>query len=264
MIAPKKSPIATILLADDEEIFLRTTAAMLRHHGYRCDTALSAIEAADALKSKHFDLLVTDINMPGSGDLEFLAETQSGRAWLPVIVVTGFPTVQSAVQSLRLSVVDYLVKPIDETEFLQRVSRALEKGEVLRDIKRSQEDMTHSVERLQALERSAMLSASSAPQANALTLEQFLAMTLNNIVNSASSLKQTMDVLRTGRIENEVSNDLCRMIKCPRLAQYETALRGTIDVLEKTKDSFKSKELASLRKSLTELLNQNAQTPSKC
>jgi CheY-like chemotaxis protein len=260
IIAPRKAPLASILLADDEEIFLRTTAAMLRHNGYRCDTATSAIEAAEVLKTRAFDLLITDINMPGNSELEFLASTQNDGMWLPVIVVTGFPTVQSVVKSLRLAVVDYLVKPIDETEFLQHVARAVEKSEVLRDLKRAQDDMSESVERLQAMERNARLSASAQPpQAHALTLEQFLAMTLNNIVTSASSLKQTMDVLRTGKMDAEVGNDLCKMIRCPRLTQYERAIREAIGVLEKTKDSFKSKELAALRKALVESLNVGAE-----
>src|SRR5207244_2354984 len=103
------SDVARILIADDEETFLQSMGALLRREGYACDCVRDAREAAAALEKVAYDLLITDIYMPGNAELEFLHDLQSRGAIIPVIVVTGYPSVPTAVASLRLSVVDYLI-----------------------------------------------------------------------------------------------------------------------------------------------------------
>jgi DNA-binding response OmpR family regulator len=245
---------ARILIADDDEIYRRVTIALLQHHGYFCQCAGTAEEAGQALKTGCFDLLVTDINMPGNTGLEFVHQMQ-GLQWLPIIVVTGQPTVQSAIASLRLAVIDYLVKPVEQAALLSSVTKAIEKGRVLRNLKRSQEDMAQSVEQLKSMEESMTLTSAGAPQSPALTVEQFLGMTLQNIVQSAASLKNTLEVIKTG--QSAPGDDFCKLIRCPRRASYEEGLRQTIDVLEKTKSSFRSKELGALREYLEDLLRKS-------
>ncbi len=63
---------AKILLADDEQTFLHSTADLLRDQGYDCDCAMDAEEASALLHGAEYDLLISDINMPGNGQLEFL------------------------------------------------------------------------------------------------------------------------------------------------------------------------------------------------
>ena len=100
-----------ILIADDEETFRITTVGLLEREGHQCD---SAVSASDALKhlDKPYDLLITDIRMPGNVDLEFVKELRQRVPLLPIIIVTGHPSVPTAVESLHLSVVDYFVKPL--------------------------------------------------------------------------------------------------------------------------------------------------------
>src|SRR5437879_5626779 len=107
------SDVARILIADDEETFLQSMGALLRREGYTCDCVRDAREAAAALDKTAYDLLITDIYMPGNAELEFLHELQKRGSITPVIVVTGYPSVPTAVESLRLSVVDHLTKPMD-------------------------------------------------------------------------------------------------------------------------------------------------------
>lgn len=242
-----------ILLADDDEIFRRVTSALLQHSGYACDGAANAEEAGQALKRGGYALLITDIHMPGNTGLEFVHQMQ-GAQWLPIIVVTGQPSVQSAIASLRLAVVDYLVKPVESAALLSSVQKAIEKGRVLRNLKRSQEDMAQSVEQLKSMEHSIASASSGAPQNPALTVEQFLGMTLQNIVQSAASLKNTLEVIKTGQGSSD--DDLCKLIRCPRRTQYEQGLRHAIDVLEHTKNAFRSKELGALREYLEDLLRK--------
>lgn len=115
-----------ILLADDEETFRTSVAVLLRREGFECDVASSADEAAKLLSEGQYDLLITDLRMPGNNDLELLRGVAGGRGLLPVIVVTAFPSVPTAIEAMRCAVVDYLVKPFDFDDLLRSVRRALE------------------------------------------------------------------------------------------------------------------------------------------
>jgi DNA-binding NarL/FixJ family response regulator len=117
---------ARLLLADDEETFRTSVAVLLRREGYLCDVASTAGEATKHLGENGYDLLITDLRMPGNMDLELLKAAAASGGMLPVIVVTAYPSVPTAIEALRCAVVDYLVKPFDFEELLRAVRRALE------------------------------------------------------------------------------------------------------------------------------------------
>jgi PAS domain S-box-containing protein len=114
-----------ILIADDEEIFLHTTADLLRRKGYECACAPDATSAANLLRDNRYDLLIADIKMPGNGELEFLHALPRLAPGLPAVVVTAYPSLQSAIQSIQLPVTAYLVKPVAFPELLAQVRTAL-------------------------------------------------------------------------------------------------------------------------------------------
>jgi len=250
------SDVARILIADDEETFLQSMGALLRREGYTCDCVRDAQEAAAALDKTTYDLLITDIYMPGNAELEFLSELQKRGSIIPVIVVTGYPSVPTAVESLRLSVVDYLIKPVDFPVVQQCVSRAIDKGRVLRTLHKTQEEMREWVKTMEDLEKSLNVSGTKGGETKlAWAIDNYLDQMVGHITQIAASLKMTIDTLRkdySGR-----TTDVCALIRCPRLEAYETALRGTIEILRKTKNAFKSKELAALRERLEEFLKQD-------
>jgi DNA-binding NtrC family response regulator len=120
-----KSPTARILIADDEPLFLRTTAALLRKAGYECATAADGAAAMNILAQERVDLVLSDLNMPGNLKLELLREGRIQWPDVPVIVITGAPSLPTAIESLRLGITDYLLKPVKFEDLLSAVSRAL-------------------------------------------------------------------------------------------------------------------------------------------
>jgi two-component system response regulator HydG len=116
---------AKILIADDEPLFLRTTAELLRKAGYECVTAADGNEALAALAREPFDLVLSDLNMPGNLKLELLREGRDKWPEIPLIVVTGAPSLPTAVESVRLGIADYLLKPVKYEDLLSSVRRAL-------------------------------------------------------------------------------------------------------------------------------------------
>ncbi len=118
-------PEACILLADDEPLFLQSTAQLLRRAGYECRTASEATTALQILAAGDVDLAIVDLNMPGNLDLQLLNEGRRRYPDVPMLVVTGAPSLNSAIDSVRLHISDYLLKPIRFEEILAGVRRAL-------------------------------------------------------------------------------------------------------------------------------------------
>jgi two-component system response regulator HydG len=120
-----KLPAERILISDDEPLFLRTTAQLLRKAGYECVCAADGDAALQALAREPFDVVVSDLNMPGNLKLELLREGRQRWPDIPLIIVTGAPSLPSAIESVRLGIADYLLKPVKFADLLSSVRRAL-------------------------------------------------------------------------------------------------------------------------------------------
>ena len=120
-----REPTQRILIADDEPLFLRTTAELLRKAGYECACVADGGAALQALEQEPFDLVLSDLNMPGNLKLELLQQGRSKWPETPLIVITGAPSLPSAIESVRFGIADYLLKPVKYTDLLSSVQRAL-------------------------------------------------------------------------------------------------------------------------------------------
>jgi DNA-binding NarL/FixJ family response regulator len=132
---------AAILIADDEVLQSGPLRKMLIQAGYRAECVETGWDAAKALTTGRFGLLVADICMPGNHALDVLRSPELRSAQIPVIVITGHPTVETAVDALRLAVVDYFVKPFEPESFLASVRRALERGRLMSTVRAIEQQM---------------------------------------------------------------------------------------------------------------------------
>jgi DNA-binding NarL/FixJ family response regulator len=132
---------AGVLIADDEVLVSAPLRKMLAAQGYQAECVETGWDAAKALMTGRFGLLVTDICMPGNTALDVLRSPELQAAQIPVIVITGHPTIETAVDALRLAVVDYFVKPIPPQEFLDSVRRAMERRQALRTVRAIEQQM---------------------------------------------------------------------------------------------------------------------------
>ncbi|MDM7996890.1 MAG: response regulator [Acidobacteriota bacterium] len=239
-----------ILIADDEEAFLRPTSLYLEKHGYLCDCVRSGEDAAAALEKTAYDLLIVDINMPGNQNLEFLRSRTPDSRFLPVIVVTGYPSLNSAVESLRLSVVDYRIKPLDLPSFVEAVKTSLDKGKVIRAMREARQGFGNWLDQVSRMESAFLATApdASVQPGSTGSLDWYLNEAIQRFANLSMSLMKTVQTLKEGLPEGKT--DVCSLMHCSRLAAYEDVIRETVDVLIRTKNSFKSKELAEIRKKL--------------
>ncbi len=234
-----------ILIADDEPTFLHSTAELLRGEGYTVETVEDAPQAVSAIAKASYDLLITDLEMPGNADLDLVQQVSHLSGGLPIIIITGFPSVRSAVACIELPVTAYLVKPVDFTLLLARVSAAVARF-------RSYQTMQDTEARLREYRRKLDVLPAAADEARS-GVDLFLAMTLRNVMGSLSDLEHLGQALAG---KGDAQSHPCQLINCPRGAQLQQAIDDTIAVLEDTRSTFKSKALGDLRHRL-ELLSKH-------
>lgn len=215
---------------------------------------MDAEEAGKLLSSAH-DLLIADIQMPGNLNMEFLKDVHARFPLLPILVVTGYPSVETAVATLRLSFVDYLLKPIDWPELAQSISIALRKGQLARAIRTAHDETARAS--LDTLQEAALTPGRDGQaQGLAWALDSYVEQARSQIDTLSLNIKQTFTSVMTG--DQTGSVDVCQFMACPRLTAYKAALDDTVEVLERTKHAFKSKDLGELRRRLESLLSEPA------
>ncbi len=126
-VANKMMPegVIRILVIDDEEIVRASLNRIFFRLGFQVKTVHSAQEGLELLYEERFDLVIVDLMMPEMNGIQFLGALKTGNLKLPVIMITGFPTIQSAVEALCLGATDYITKPFVREEIVSPVQKAL-------------------------------------------------------------------------------------------------------------------------------------------
>jgi CheY-like chemotaxis protein/glycine cleavage system H lipoate-binding protein len=117
-----------ILVIDDEEVIHASLCKILSRQGYEIDNSFTVADAFEKLSRKGYDLIITDLMMPEMTGIELLEELNKKRIAIPFIMITGYPTIKTAVQAIRLGAVDYVTKPFTRQELLSPVNRALRRS----------------------------------------------------------------------------------------------------------------------------------------
>jgi DNA-binding NtrC family response regulator len=117
----------TLLLVDDEMSILRSYARDLRAEHFNVTTASNGEEAIRALWEDNFNMLITDLVMPGPSGIEVLRQAKKRNPAICSLVLTGYGDMTSAVEALRLGADDYLLKPLDTEDLLVRLTELLNK-----------------------------------------------------------------------------------------------------------------------------------------
>jgi DNA-binding NtrC family response regulator len=129
----RQSPVAAgrILVVDDHAAARESVADVLRHAGYEVECSASAVEALPILGRKRFDVVVTDLQMPGMDGLEFIRQMSQRRLRVQVLMITAHATISSAVEAMRHGAFDYLEKPFDVVQLEELVAQAIERRQLL-------------------------------------------------------------------------------------------------------------------------------------
>ena len=118
-----------ILIIDDEEIVLKSCVRILKNDSYEIDTCLSGDEGLRKVAEKEYDIVITDLKMPGLSGMEVLAELRKNYQDIIAIIFTGFATVENAREALKMGAFDYIPKPFTNEELRIVVDNAVKARE---------------------------------------------------------------------------------------------------------------------------------------
>jgi two-component system, OmpR family, response regulator len=122
-----------VLVIDDELDFLETIVKRFKRRKIRADGVASGEEALALLEREHFDVAILDVRMPGMDGIETLKEIKKKRPLLEVILLTGHASVESGMQGMQLGAFDYVMKPAEFDELLEKVQQAYERKSLHED-----------------------------------------------------------------------------------------------------------------------------------
>jgi DNA-binding NtrC family response regulator len=113
-----------VLLVDDEEEFVSALSERLTLRGIEVDSALNGEEALARLVAKDFEVVILDVMMPGLGGLEVLRQIKATHPNTQVILLTGHGSTREGIEGMRLGAFDYLIKPVDLEDMLEKMKAA--------------------------------------------------------------------------------------------------------------------------------------------
>jgi len=118
-----------ILVIDDDPVVAKSCHRVLTAEGYKVDTALSAQNGLERALQNDFDLVITDLRMPDLDGMEVVRRIAGEKPFTPVVVITGYGTIQSAVEATKLGAHEYVEKPFTPELLLQVVDELLKVDE---------------------------------------------------------------------------------------------------------------------------------------
>lgn len=124
---------ASILVVDDDAVVRHSVVRVLTPDGHRVDQAGSGAEAVQLLETNSYSLVILDLRMPRLGGLTVLQHVRHSHPQVPILVMTGFPTIENAKESIQLGAFEFLQKPLDAAQIRTVVARALTCGSLLNE-----------------------------------------------------------------------------------------------------------------------------------
>jgi len=140
------------LVIDDEQVVLDSVNKILKDENYEVDVTLSGREGLNWAIQKKYDIVLTDIRMPDIGGMRVLRDIKRAKPSLPVVMITGYASVQSSVQAMKLGAADYIEKPFTPEQLINAVASALDTAATKPP---EEQALIHKEEMITILERAA-------------------------------------------------------------------------------------------------------------
>src|SRR3990172_1348909 len=133
MEIPEKKIRKKILVVDDEERICDAVKRALERTGYRVEASLSALEALETIYKGAFDMVICDIKMPGMDGMSLLDRIKEFDPNLPVLMITGYASIESAVEAVRKGAHEYISKPFSPAQIRFLVERTFERKRLIEE-----------------------------------------------------------------------------------------------------------------------------------
>lgn len=236
---PPATSAPRVLVVEDDPSARAMLRAWLHTEGCLAETQADAAGARAALEREEFDLMICDLQLPDGEGTDLVAAVKGDNEGLPVVFLTGSPTLESAMRSVRLRVAAYLVKPPNLDELRAIVQREVTAFRCRRSIAASRRRLAEWDGELLRLDQDAS-AASGRPVVG------YLQVTIHQLAALLADLDRCVTQLGADASTQALSREV----------DLVQGLRSAVAVLERTRSHFKSKDLGDLRKDLELILAQ--------
>ena len=243
----------SILLVDDEAIILESLGRDLEAEGYEVATANNGEGAIGMLQQQRFDLVITDLMMEGLDGIQVLKQAKRIDAALPVIILTGYGDMTSAIDALRLGADDYVLKPCEVTELLFRMSRCLEKHQLLEQLRLQNQKLLEEI--------AARTQAEEAFKDNAEKIKRF-AYSVSHDLKSPMIAVHGLAKRLQGRYANELGGKGVQY--CDQIATTSEQVLSLIESIKtymSAKEAVLTIETVNLQQVVQQILEEFAARP---
>src|SRR5215210_7166765 len=127
--------MSNILIIDDEKAIRKTLGEILSYEGYKIDEASDGEEGLKKFREKIYDVVLCDIKMPKIDGIEFLEKSRESNTDIPIIMISGHGTIETAVEAVKKGAFDYISKPPDLNRLLITIRNAIEKTTLVTETK---------------------------------------------------------------------------------------------------------------------------------
>lgn len=235
-----------VLIADDERSFLESTAELLSRRGYHCECVSDADSGLERLRRTRYDVMIADIRMPGNDRLRLVREAGRMAEGMPVILVTGYPSLETAIHAFRLPVIAYLKKPVKFSDLQAQVASAVRHSSARRLADEVREQLGRCSKLIADFQADGIQLGGGAGG----VFGENTAVILQALAGCVSAILR-MDYAAGGSASRRT---LCDLLDCPQRPILKEAIEEAIEVLEQTKTKFKSTRLRDLRTKLVGIL----------
>jgi len=128
---PTAKPVPNVLVVDDENIVCNSCKRILTQKGYKVDVALSGEEALNKVRGNGFDVVIADWKLPEIDGIEVAKRIKKENPRISVIMITGYPSVESSIKAMRTGTSDYVPKPFTPEELSDAMSRVLDRSKTV-------------------------------------------------------------------------------------------------------------------------------------
>jgi len=223
----------TILFVDDEESILSVVTEFFKRRGYKIHTASNGAEAMKIIENEKLDCCFTDINMPVMNGLDLAEKIRQHDNTMPVIVMTGYPSMENTIQTIKNGVVDFLIKPVNLKQMELCMRRVLrQRGLFIENLLLKEEVL--SKERLEKLNQELLYKVDE------LNILNTIMSSFTSIVSSTDVFKRAVDIaLEITQADHSMFHIINESVKQP----FEVAAAGTPATLMDIKSTQNYKQL---------------------
>lgn len=232
-----------ILFIEDEERLRKNIQILLADEGYDVETVRNGYEGIQQLKRKSYDIILTDLKMPGIDGLSVLKYVKDHDPDVLVIVITGYASVESAIKAMRHGAYDYVTKPLDFDFLKLSIERALEKGRLTKELKSYYEDLEERVRErtLELRETQAQLIQSE----KLAVIGELAAVVAHEIKNPLISIGGFARLLKSKISNPEKAKEIADII-ADEVSRLERILKNLLNFTRESEPNLKPKQLNRL------------------